>query len=50
MNWTEVGMISSTEKQLGDVTVTFKTDGTAAYTDPTGKLHVFALGKLKLKS
>lgn len=50
MNWTEVGMISSTEKKLGDVTVTFKTDGTAVYTDPTGKLHVFALGKIKLKS
>ncbi len=50
LEWEEVGRIISPYKKLESASVLFKPDGTASWTDPrTGKLFVFALGKLKLK-
>ena len=48
--WTEVGEIVSTEKEIGKAPITFKPDGTAVAKEPgTGKIKVFALGVPKLK-
>lgn len=48
--WTEVGEIITSEKELGKASVTIKPDGTATTKEPaTGKTKVFALGIAKLK-